>query len=342
MKKIFKTIPVLLSLTVLSVQKPHETKATAATTAKAECVIESESRRILYERNGDTRLPMASTTKIATAITAIDRCDDLETQIEIPEEAVGIEGSSVYLKVGERYSLRDLLYGLMLRSGNDAATAIAISVGGSVARFSTLMNGTAQKSGALATNFKNPHGLPEDGHYTTARDLSMLTAYAMSNTTFREIVATKFYEPRGWANKNKLLSLYEGGRGVKTGYTKQAGRCLVSAAERQGMTLVCTLLNCSQTYERTAELFDDLFEKYKRLPLVKENDRFEIQDRGKEIACETKESFFYPLLAEEIPHVQVLTQAQKGSNRAKTGEIVGRFEIFLLKQLLFSGNLYKI
>ena len=143
--------------------------------AKAVCVMEQNSRRVLYEYNGDTRLPMASTTKIATAATVLSLQNDLSKQLAIPSEAVGIEGSSVYLKEGDVYSVKDLLYGLMLRSGNDCATALALHCCGSVDAFCAKMNETAQKAGAFATVFKNPHGLPCKGHYTTARDLSLIS-----------------------------------------------------------------------------------------------------------------------------------------------------------------------
>jgi D-alanyl-D-alanine carboxypeptidase len=138
------------------------------------------------------------------------------------------------------------------------------------------------------------------------------------------------------------LNVYEGACGVKTGYTKQAGRCLVSAATREGMTLVCTLLNCPQTYERTKELFDDVFNHYKNVCLLHENDSLQVTEQGKSVVCATEKSLYYPLLEEEIPLVQRVLHTKKGAYKAKKGEIVGRFEIFLLKQLLFSGNLYKI
>ena len=219
--------------------------------AKAECVMEANSRRILYAAHGDTRLPMASTTKILTAITVLNACVDISEELIVPEQAVGVEGSSVYLKSGEKYSVRDLLYGLMLRSGNDCATALAWKIGGNVVNFSAMMNIMAQKAGAFQSNFVNPHGLPAKNHYTTAIDLCLITAYAMQNSVFREIVSTKYYAPQNWKNKNKMLTSVSGAIGVKTGYTKEAGRCLVSAIEREGMTLICTVLGCPTTYERS-------------------------------------------------------------------------------------------
>ena len=150
--------------------------------SQAECVMEANTRRILYEYRGEVRLPMASTTKIATAITALNICNnDISGQITIPDVAEGVEGSSVYLKSGDIYSVEELLYGLMLRSGNDCATALALHFGGSLPVFSAKMNETAKAAGALATNFRNPHGLSCKNHYTTARDLSLITCYALKN-----------------------------------------------------------------------------------------------------------------------------------------------------------------
>lgn len=307
--------------------------------AKAECVMELNTRRVLYESHGDIRLPMASTTKIATAATVLSLCKDVGAEYEVPKEAEGIEGSSVYLKAGEKYSVEDLLYGLMLRSGNDCAVALACYCCGNVENFSAQMNETAQKAGAMATNFRNPHGLPCDGHYTTARDLTAITCYALENETFRQIVSTQYYSPRNWKNKNKMLNSYDGAIGVKTGYTKQAGRCLVSAAERESMTLVCTVLNCPAMYERSASLLDDAFSAYEYVEIVKKGVPFEIKGQR----CATEESFSYPLLKEEKELLEIQTAGllspQKGANGR---EIIGKIEIKLLNRLLFSGNLYKL
>ena len=231
----------------------------AAEQGQAECVIEMRTGRILHERNGELCLPMASTTKILTAITVLEYCKDLQEELYIPPEAVGVEGSSAYLQADEKYTVQDLLYGLMLRSGNDCATALALHFGGSIRDFSVKMNLMAQKTGALSSHFENPHGLPCENHYTTARDLCYITRYAMKDEIFSRIVSTKYYEPKKWKNKNKLLFSYDGAIGVKTGYTKAAGRCLVSAAKRGENIMICTVLNCQAMYERSAELLDKAF-----------------------------------------------------------------------------------
>ncbi len=314
-------------------------RAGAQEVSKAECVMELHSRRVLYENHGDVRLPMASTTKIVTAATVLSLCDDIKERFPIPKEAVGIEGSSVYLKEGEEYSVEDLLYGLMLRSGNDCATALAYRFGGSIGAFATKMNETAQRAGALNSRFVNPHGLPADEHYTTARDLTGIACYALTNERFREIVSTQYYAPRGWKNKNKMLYQYDGAIGVKTGYTKEAGRCLVSAAEREGMTLVCTVLNCSPMYERSAKLLSDAFAAYEYASVLRSGQTFLVDGVN---AC-ADEDFSYPLLPEEqewLDYTVIPTKSRKKGENGK--EILGRLEIYLLKRLLFSTNLYKI
>ena len=342
MKKLkFKFIIYILSFTILFLTLifPQITvKVYAESGGKSECVMELESRRILYEKNGETRLPMASTTKIVTAITVLENKKDLESVFEIPKNAVGVEGSSIYLKEGDKYSAIDLLYGLMLRSGNDAATALAIKTAGSVEKFSNLMNLTAQKAGALNSNFVNPHGLSAKNHYTTAKDLNYITCYALHNTLFQNIVSTRFYQPQNWVNKNKLLKQYKYALGVKTGYTKEAGRCLVSAANKDDMTLVCTVLSCADMYNRSIQLFESCFSSYKREKIVDKNDVFTISVNGKTREGKTNFDFYYPILDEEREYIEIVTEENNGNSK----EIIGQIKIFLLKRLIFSGNLYKL
>lgn len=345
-KKLSIRLSVFLFFVIFSLSMPLKinnmqtgASAQAWSVGKAECVMEVNSRRILYADHADVCLPMASTTKILTAITVLENTDNLQEEIKIPAEATGIEGSSVYLKSGDIYTVEDLLYGLLLRSGNDCATALALRFGGSIGGFSAKMNRLAQASGALNSNFENPHGLPCTDHYTTATDLSYITCYALQNPEFAKIVSTKYYEPRRWQNKNKMLKLYDGATGVKTGYTKEAGRCLVSSATKENMTLVCTLLNCPTTYERTIKLFDDAFSAYKNVRLVQANDVFEIDDGKRKIQAITGKDFDYPLLEEEKGLIEIKTQAV---NNRKSEKIVGQMEIYLAKRLLFSANLYKL
>ena len=235
------------------------------------------THKVLYAKNAHEKLPMASTTKIMTAILAIET-GKLDALVTVPKEAYGVEGSSMYLRLGEKISLRDLVYGLMLVSGNDAAVAIAINVGGSIAGFAALMNEKAKELGAHNTHFVTPNGLHDAEHYTTAYDLALIASYAMQNETFREIVGTTYYRTvtgevtRTVKNKNKILWEYEGGNGVKTGYTMAAGKCLVFSAERNGVELVGVVLNCPDMFPAAKRLLDYGFETYKPEKLVAAGD----------------------------------------------------------------------
>ena len=308
--------------------------------SRAECVMEQHSRRILYEKDGELRLPMASTTKIATAIIVLENCPNLEEKITISQEAEGVEGSSVYLKQGEIYSVKDLLHGLMLRSGNDCATALALHCCSSISDFCVKMNKTAQKAGALHTRFVNPHGLPQKGHYTTARDLTYIACYAMENPIFRQIVATPYYEPCHWKNKNKLLSQYDECIGIKTGYTKEAGRCLVSAAQRDNMTVVCSVLDSPDMYNRSQELLNDALNAYRNVKIIDKNDRFPVEDT-KSVGC-VRQDVYYPLLEEEREQVELKICPYRTARKDFQGKIIGEIQIYLSKRLLFSKNLYKL
>ena len=332
-----------LSCTFAHKNKRVYAQANAIQEGKAECVMELNSRRILYAKNAENSLPMASTTKILTAITVLEMEKNIERQIQIPKAAVGVEGSSVYLQENSQYSIKDLLYGLMLRSGNDCATALALYCGKSIENFACLMNKTAQKAGALHSNFKNPHGLPCRNHHTTAIDLALISCYAMQNPIFRDIVSTKYYAPRNWKNKNKILSFCDDGVGIKTGFTKEAGRCLVSARSQGNTTIICTVLNCPNMYERSISLLDDAFALYTNECLMQKDRRFTLIHDKKSVQAYADVEFYYPLLKEEFELVEIKTQnlLQSYYDENKR-EIIGQFQIYLAKQLLFSGNLYKL
>lgn len=243
--------------------RPTDVGSSAASMA----LVDGDTGELIYSKNCDAKREPASTTKICTAITVIENQTILDIPMPIPNEAVGVEGSSLYLQKGEMLTVRDLLYGLMLQSGNDCATALAIIVGGSVEGFVRMMNETAEKAGAKNTHFINPHGLHHDEHYTTARDLCAISYYAMQNELFREIVSTKRHTTpyhnhdyrRNFPNKNKILFNYDGGNGIKTGYTRHSGRCLVSSATRDGKTYICTVLNCYDMFEECMRLMDCAF-----------------------------------------------------------------------------------
>ncbi len=229
--------------------------------ARAAVLYEPETESFLYEKNGDERLAMASTTKIMTALVAIE-CLAPDKVIEIDKRAVGVEGSSAYLSEGELISAYDLIACLMLSSANDAAEALAYEIAGGIEEFAKMMNDRAQSIGLKNTSFKNPHGLDEDGHYTTARDLARLTAEALSNDTFKEIsssykkVVYSSETARTLVNHNKMLKSYDGCVGVKTGYTKSSGRSLVSAAERDGLTMISVTINAPDDWRDHKKLLD--------------------------------------------------------------------------------------
>ena len=239
--------------------------------SSATIVVDQKSKKILSSSNAHVRLAMASTTKIMTAMVVLDNVVDVDVQLAIPREAVGVEGSSVYLKRNEIWSVRDLLYALMLRSGNDAAVALSIAVGGSVQGFVDMMNAKASELGLKDTHFTNPHGLHDDNHYTTAYDLAIITAEAMKNPLFKSIVSAKSYVVEGnythdryyLGNKNKMLLMMEGADGVKTGYTKNSGRCLVSSATRGDTQLICVVLNVHDMWNVSKNLLEKGFEQVK-------------------------------------------------------------------------------
>ncbi|WP_274651691.1 D-alanyl-D-alanine carboxypeptidase family protein [Paenibacillus humicola] len=240
-----------------------------STHAQAAALIDVVSGRLLYSANGDKRMRIASLTKIMTAIVAIEH-GKLSDIVKTSVRAAGKEGSSIYLQKGEQMSLQNLLYGLMLRSGNDAATAIAEHVGGSEEGFVYLMNEKARMLGLTHTHFMNPSGLDDDDHYSTADDMAKLTAYALKNPVFKEIVKTKVKTAPNpndewdykWRNKNKMLSLYDGADGVKTGYTKLAHRCLVSSATRDGQQLAVVTLDDGDDWTDHQKLLDWGFAHY--------------------------------------------------------------------------------
>lgn len=236
--------------------------------AEGAVLVDGSSGRVLYEKNPDKRLYPASTTKIMTALVTLETLDQLglgpDSKVIIPVEAAGVEGSSLYLKAGENLSLEELLYGLMLQSGNDSAEAIAACVGGSREAFVEKMNRKAEQLGCSGTHFVNPSGLFDENHYTTAGDLAVIAAEAMKRKDFREIVGAKKWASeetdRSFVNKNKTVFNYEGGNGVKIGFTKKSGRTLVASAERDGKELIAVVLRDGNWFNDAYALMDYGFE----------------------------------------------------------------------------------
>lgn len=275
-KGVIKVIAMLLaaaafpSFSVVS----HAEKAPSIS-AKSAVLVNADTNITVFSKNGDTVLPMASTTKIMTCIVAIET-GELDRRVRIPREAVGIEGTSLYLCEGDVLTMRDLLYGMMLRSANDCALAVALEIGGSIEGFATLMNEKATQLGLINTHFTNPHGLPDEEHYTTAEDLAHLAVFAMENEEFAKIVSTLEYrvEINGGEtvkpvkNHNKMLRTYDGAVGVKTGFTKASGRCLVSAAERNGVRMVAVTLDAPSDWSDHTALLDLGFSEFSKVRAV--------------------------------------------------------------------------
>lgn len=298
--------------------------------------MEVNTKTVLSEDNADKRLPMASTTKIVTAIIIVEDCE-LDREVTVPDAAVGVEGSSVYLKKDEKIDIRDLLYGLMLRSGNDCAAALAILHSGSIERFAECMNERAREWGAKDSSFKNPSGLPDDEHYTTARDLCTITCHAMKNKAFREIVSTKNYKGkyRSYVNKNKMLFNYNGATGVKTGYTVKAGRCLVSSAKRGEMEVVSVVLNCPDMYAVSESILNNCFLHYKYINL-EENTVF----MSDIVPCKLSKSLISVVKCDMEPDYKVKTV--KNSKKIRKGDFVAELEIYGGNDLLLTEKLYSI
>ena len=263
MRYSYKCLAVVMLLVVLGTMHVKANTMTSVPTSARAAILMDQYGQVLYAYNEDASLPMASTTKIMTALVALELATP-ELRLTVPKDAVGVEGSSAYLIEGEQLTLLTLLYALMLQSANDAAVAIAIGVSGSVDAFVAEMNRKANALGLSHTRFTNPHGLDDPEHYTSASDLAKLTAYALNNPLFARIVSTLRYQApveesdsvRLFVNHNRLLREYDGCVGVKTGYTKRTGRCLVSAATRDGITLIAVTLDDPNDWQDHKRLLD--------------------------------------------------------------------------------------
>ena len=261
MKKV--TSGLVTAIIFLSILIPQAAYAVPENSAESVVLIQADTGQVLYSQNADSHMLIASTTKIMTALVVLENCDPDE-QVKILPEYTKVEGSSMYLKAGESYTVRDLLYGMLLVSGNDAATALAYHCGGNIQGFADMMNKKASDMGLSNSSFRNPHGLDADGHYSSAADLAAITCEAMKNELFAKIVSTKTYTvgDQTYMNHNKLLWNYNGCLGVKTGYTMAAGRSLVSCAERNGLRLVCVTLSDPDDWDDHMDLYDWAFENY--------------------------------------------------------------------------------
>jgi serine-type D-Ala-D-Ala carboxypeptidase (penicillin-binding protein 5/6) len=317
-------------------------------------VMDAETGRVLYEKDAWYKRPMASTTKIMTAILVVEY-GNLEETVTVSKHAAGIRGSSIHLQTGQKIKLGDLLYGILLNSGNDAAIAAAEHISGSEEDFIELMNDKAYEIGAYDTCFKSPHGLDMSGHYSTAYDMALIARYSLKNPLFSGIVAMKEIVAGGISlhNTNEMLQLYPYADGVKTGYTGQAGRCLVTSATKEGWKIISVVLYCPSRNARAASsraILDYAFNNYSNFVLLKKGNSEAVLavDRGTEdkVSVEAEDDIELPLSDDEIRGMQkrvilpeeLLAPVEKGQ-RAGYVEFLLNGETFARSDLLVSESI---
>ncbi|MEW5922079.1 MAG: D-alanyl-D-alanine carboxypeptidase family protein [Bacillota bacterium] len=314
--------------------------------AEAAVLLDWNSGRILYARKPHLPKPMASTTKIMTAILALEM-GTLDELVVTSPRAASTGGSSIWLEEGEEKTLEELLYGLMLRSGNDAAVAIAEHIAGKENSFAEIMTRRARDLGARNTSFRNPHGLHHEEHYTTAYDLSLIAAHAMGISKFKEIITTDHiiisWPGHPWDrhlyNQNRLLEIYQGAEGIKTGWTTPAGRCFVGAATREGRRLVVVLLNAPQMWEDTIKLLDYGFDSFTYQQLIDGGQHLKtipvLNCQAGKVTVMAARPFVYPMQAGEEGKVSyrfVVSDSLQAPLRA--GERIGELEILFERELI--------
>lgn len=338
-----------LMLTLVAANLPQKVNASVSisVSAKSAVLMEQKSGRILFEKDAFTKRRIASITKIMTAILAIES-KKMNKYVKISEEATRAEGSSIYLKPGEKMKLKDLVYGLMLRSGNDAAEAIAENVGGSVGGFVFLMNQKAKEIGMSNTHFTNPHGLDDSkNHYSSAYDMALLTRYAMNNKVYREISGTKSYRApnpsegwdRIWKNKNRLLTKYKFCTGGKTGFTKLAKRTLVTTAAKNDMDLIAVTLNASDDWNDHIAMYENGFRQYQMVEVLPKG-RINMDNKyGYEGELYVKTAVDYPAASGEINQFRVDYRLNREALRKKAS-IAGKAAVFLDDKLIKEVPIY--
>ena len=320
MKKIFFILILIFPIKILAI----------STSARSAILMDTNSNRILYEKNINEVRSVASISKIMTAILAIES-GKMTKEVTIGNEIDSSYGSGIYLQHGEKLKLEDLVYGLMLRSGNDAALAIAKYIGGSVDKFVELMNKKANEIGMRNTTFNNPSGLDQDkGNYSTAYDMAILTSYAMKNKEYRKITGTKKYTLKtnknvySWINKNKLLKLYKYTTGGKTGFTEKARRTLVSTAKKDNMNLVVVTLNDGNDWKDHENLFEYGFNNYKTIKILKKGNINIYDDQYyKDYILYVKNNFNYTVSKNEEEEITIkykLNKVRNIKNNSKIGE----------------------
>lgn len=324
-----------------------------ASSAKASVVIEASTNRVLSENNKDMELAMASTTKIMTALVTLENCPNLDEIVSVDNRSVGIEGTSIYLKKDEKLTVKELLYGLILASGNDASLALAYHVGkGNLDDFVNLMNEKAKALNLEHTSFANPHGLDAKNHYTSAYDLAIITSEAMKKDDFREICSTKFIQITGneavgnrfLRNKQRLLKTLDGCNGVKSGFTDNAGRCLVTSCKRDNMEVISVVLNCPDMFEESARLINDVFVEYKMVKILEPYNFITTisLENGKQddVKVFSMKEFSYPLKDEEKTKITVEKELPDVlSAPIEKEQKVGKISVYFDKDLIFEEDI---
>lgn len=325
-----------VDFSLADVETVTDVNALSKLNAKNVILVEADSMRVLYEKDAHVKRSNASTTKILTAIVAIEM-GNTEEVVTVSQKAANIGGSTINLRRNEKIKLLDLLYGLMLKSGNDAAVAIAEHIGGSVDEFMELVNKKAKEIGAQNTHFTSPHGLDNPDHYSTAYDLALITSYCMKNDLFRDIVSTAetYISDRSLRNTNDLLFTYEGTTGVKTGFTNGANRCLIASAKRDGMEVICVVLGCDNKTARFKDskvLLDHAFNNYKKVNLINEGDILKNISINKGMASNVNaislENIIMPLTEDEKSKLEYkYVYSEKLDAPVEKGTVVGELYI---------------
>lgn len=338
-----KKIRIILFLIFSFIMLPIDTFSLSLS-CRSCILMDTNSGRILYEKNMDQQRLIASTTKIMTAILAIEsgKLDDI---VEVGDEVLKMYGSNIYIEVGEKISLRDLLYGLMLRSGNDAAVVIATYISGNEEKFVELMNKKAKELGMKNTIFNNCHGLDENTqNMSTAYDMALLSRYVSNNSVYMEIVGTKKYTVKTdkktylWTNRNKLLFDYKYTTGGKTGYTPNAGKTLVTTAKKDGLNLTAVTLNDGNQYLSHKEMYEYGFNNYKLYKILNKN-RIKIDDAYYKDKLYLKNDFYYPLTDLETDNIKVKLIIEKLYNY-ENEQCVGNIYVFLNNDEIYRDKVY--
>ncbi|MBS2969464.1 D-alanyl-D-alanine carboxypeptidase [Metabacillus sp. KIGAM252] len=354
MKGMKKIIAAVFILTVMIPGFARaEVSKEANVSAKSAILIEQATGRVLLSKNENEKLRIASITKIMTAILAIES-GKLDEEVTISSRAVYTEGSSVYLQAGEKIKLRELVYGLMLRSGNDAAVAIAEHVGGSLEGFVYKMNQKAEEIGMSNSEFANPHGLDDhENHFSTAYDMALLMRYAMNNPDFKEISGTKVHKSpnpeekwdRVWKNKNKLLtSLYQYCTGGKTGYTKRAKRTLVTTASKDGLDLIAVTINAGDDWNDHIGMYEYGFDHYDLYKIKPKGDLGSLNDTFYQNKAFIQRDVYYPLTNEEKDSIRTEVSLQKPQKSWKDPDkvpsVVGLMKVFVKDEPVLNVPVY--